>query len=83
MNKSLPADELDRLFDSGEDISEYLDRESTRPLNAEIKRINVDMPAWMVSALDDEATRLNISRQAVIKTMLDAQIKAETSLKNF
>jgi hypothetical protein len=79
MKKSLPAEELDRIFDAGEDISEYIDRKSTRPLNAEIKRVNVDMPAWMLNALDNEAARLNISRQAVIKTMLDVQIKAETA----
>ncbi len=76
MNKSLPAEELDRMFDAGEDISEYIDRDSTRPLNAEIKRVNVDMPLWMLNALDREADRLNISRQAVIKTMLDGVLKS-------
>lgn len=75
MNKSLPAEELDRLFDAGEDISAYVDRASTRPLNREIKRINVDMPSWMLNALDYEAERLNISRQAVVKTMLDSAIR--------
>lgn len=77
MKKSLPAEELDRMFDAGEDIDEYIDRESTRPLNQAIKRVNVDMPGWMVNALDRQAERLNISRQAVIKSMLDAQIKAD------
>ena len=75
MKKSLPAEELDRKFDAGEDISEYLDFDNTRPLNRE-KRVNVDLSAWMLNALDREAERLNISRQAVIKTMLDAQLRA-------
>ena len=75
MNKSLPAEELDRMFDNGEDISEYIDRDSTRPLSKGIKRVNVDMPFWMVNALDMEAERLNISRQAVLKTMLDSALK--------
>ncbi len=79
MNKRLPAEELDQLFDSGEDMSEYIDRNSTRPLNKEIKRINVDMPVWMVNALDRQAERLNISRQAVIKNMIDAQIRSEAA----
>ena len=81
MKKSLPAEELDRMFDAGEDISEYIDFDSAQPLNREIKRVNVDMPAWMFKALDLEAKRLNISRQAVIKTLLDAQIKAGAALR--
>ena len=75
MKKSLPAEELDRKFDAGEDISEYLDFDNTHPLNRE-KRVNVDLSVWMLNALDREAERLNISRQAVIKTMLDAQLRA-------
>ena len=75
MKKSLPAEELDRKFDAGEDISEYLYFDNTRPLNRE-KRVNVDLSVWMLNALDREAERLNISRQAVIKTMLDAQLRA-------
>ena len=75
MKKSLPAEELDRKFDAGEDISEYLDFDNTRPLNRE-KRVNVDLSVWMLNALDREAERLNISRQAVIKPMLDAQLRA-------
>lgn len=82
MNKSLPAEELDRLFDSGKDMSEYIDRDSTRPLNREIRRVNVDMPAWMLKALDSEAERLNISRQAVIKTLLDRALKAGTEARS-
>ena len=75
MKKSLAAEGLDRKFDAGEDISEYLDFDNTRPLNRE-KRVNVDPSVWMLNALDREAERLNISRQAVIKTMLDAQLRA-------
>lgn len=82
MKKSLPAEELDRRFDAGEDISEYIDRESTRPLNTEIRRVNVDMPVWMLHALDREADRLNISRQAVVKTMLDSALRAGAAARS-
>lgn len=70
------AEEFDQLFDEGkEDITPYLDLSSARRLNQDAKRVNVDVPAWMLNALDKEADRLNISRQAVIKTMLDAQLR--------
>ena len=41
-----------------------------RGLNPEIKRVNVDFPIWMVQALDREALRVGVSRQAIIKTWL-------------
>ena len=36
----------------------------------ETKRVNVDFPMWMVEALDKEAKRLGVHRQAVIKTWI-------------
>lgn len=35
-----------------------------------IRRVNVDFPYWMVQALDREAQRIGISRQAIVKTWL-------------
>ena len=75
---TISAEEFDRIFDEGEqDVLQYFDLNTARHLNTEIKRVNVDMPDWMVRALDKEAKRLNISRQSVIKTKLDAALKAE------
>ncbi len=30
-------------------------------------KVNVDFPAWVVAALDEEADRIGIARQALIK----------------
>jgi hypothetical protein len=69
---TISAEEFDRIFDEGEeDVLQYFDLSAARRLNTEVKRINVDMPVWMLNALDLEAERLNISRQAVLKTKLD------------
>ena len=73
--KNISAEEFDRRFDAGEDISKYVDWEAARPLNEESKRVNVDFPVWMLKALDREASRLGISRQAVIKVMVDNQLQ--------
>jgi len=32
-----------------------------------VQRVNVDFPSWMVDMLDQEAVKLNVSRQAIIK----------------
>ena len=61
--KSITAEEFDRLADEGKDITPYLDTEHALVVN----RVNVDFPAWMVKRLDREATKLNVSRQAIIK----------------
>jgi len=62
--RKITAREFDKKFDRGEDITKYLDlKNATR-----IRRINVDFPDWMVRRLDEEARKLNISRQAVVKT---------------
>ena len=66
--KSISVEEFDRRFDDGEDMAEYIDWTSARHPNLEPKRINVDFPQWMVNALDREAKRLGITRQALIKT---------------
>ena len=52
---TITAEELDRRFDDGEDISNYLDwGKATRP-GLEQKRMNVDLPVWMIRSLDREA----------------------------
>jgi hypothetical protein len=65
--KTISAAELDRKFDDGEDIDEYIDWSSARRPNLELKRVNVDFPAWVVTGLDREARRLGVTRQSLIK----------------
>ena len=59
--------EFDELFDSGEDISEFVDySKGTRP-NLAQKRVNLDLPVWMIEILDKEAKRLGVARQTIMK----------------
>ncbi|HAN05843.1 MAG: hypothetical protein A2X29_11910 [Elusimicrobia bacterium GWA2_64_40] len=59
----MSAREFDRKFERGEDIAGFLDfRKATV-----VKRVNVDFPVWMIKRLDNEALKLNVSRQAIIK----------------
>ena len=63
----MKAKVFDKKFDNGEDITEFLDLSKARRPGHEQKRVNVDFPAWMVDLLDQEALKLNVSRQAIIK----------------
>ncbi|MHB1068015.1 MAG: type II toxin-antitoxin system BrnA family antitoxin [Candidatus Nanopelagicales bacterium] len=67
----MKARELDAAFDAdASDIVDQLDIASGRRPRRNVQRVNVDFPAWMVSSLDAEASRLGITRQAVIKTWI-------------
>ena len=83
MTKRIDAEELDRLFDEGkEDILQYFDPEHPRIAGTETRRVNVDFPAWVVEALDREARRIGIGRQAVIKTWIAERLDEEASRRS-
>lgn len=69
MQNTISAEEFDRRFDAGEDISEHVDWENAQRVN-KTRRVNVDFPAWMVKAMDREAGRIGITRQALIKVVM-------------
>ena len=69
-NRALSAVRLDALHDAGEDISAYLELDkATRP-GRKVQRVNVDFPVDLLDAIDREARRIGVSRQAFIKLRL-------------
>jgi hypothetical protein len=66
--KLATADEIAELADRGEDISRFFTRKGK--MMPPIQRVNVDFAQPMLNELDEAAQQLNISRQAVIKTLL-------------
>ena len=79
---TITAKELDRRFDDGEDISAYLDwSKATRP-GLEQRRVNVDLPSWMINSLDTEAKRVGVTRQSIVKVWLAERLKAEAVTPN-
>lgn len=64
------AKEFDDLFDSGEDITEFVDYSKGYKPNLKQKRVNIDLPIWMIDGLDKEAKRLGVERQAIMKMFL-------------
>jgi len=77
----LSADEIAEKASRGEDISAYFTNKFTvvRP----VRRVNVDLSQGMLRQLDERAARLNVSRQAVIKTLLDRALHEDrTSVRS-
>jgi hypothetical protein len=73
--KYITAGEFDEKFDTGEDISEYLDIDNARRPELEQKKVSVNLPSWMVDRLDHEAKKMGITRQSVIKIWIAEKLK--------
>ncbi len=72
----ISAEEFDRRFDDGEDMSDYLDWSRARRPGLESKRVNLDMPQHMVAKLDVHAKTRGVTRQALIKMWLADRLEA-------
>jgi hypothetical protein len=78
MKDKINVEEFDRIFDEGQqDVLQYADLSTTAHINRKPRKVNVDMPEWMIQALDDAADNLSINRQAIIKVWLAERIKQE------
>ncbi len=67
--KPVDAEQIAEMADRGQDISAHFTNQFTvvRPA---VQRVNVDFTLPMLQELDRAAEELNISRQAVIKSLL-------------
>lgn len=75
----MKAEDLDKKFDKGENITEHLDLTKTRRPGQDSKRVNVDFPEWMLHSLDKEAKRLGVPRQSIIKIWIAERLKELSS----
>lgn len=66
--KPVSAEGIARLAAQGKDISGFFRRRGR--MVQPIQRVNVDLTAGMLEELDQAAHDLNVSRQAVIKTLV-------------
>jgi len=79
--KPVSAEAVARLAEQGRDVSRFFTNAGR--MMGPIQRVNVDLASGMLEELDRAAKELNISRQAVIKTLirqaLDQQYLARSS----
>jgi hypothetical protein len=80
VHRSTPAAVCNRSairlsISDGEDVSEYVDWSMAERINLVPKRVNVDLPAWVVNGLDREPQRLGVTRQAARRPTPGAAIE--------
>lgn len=78
--RAISAEEVARRADRGEDVSRFFTN-SGRMMEP-IRRVNVDFAPSMLKELDSAAQALNISRQAVIKTLIRQALDRQNLARN-
>jgi hypothetical protein len=68
VKKPISADAIARQAEQGNDVSHFFQGQGR--MVQPIQRVNVDVTAGMLEELDNAAQDLNVSRQAVIKTLV-------------
>jgi hypothetical protein len=71
----MQAAEFDTKFDNDEDITEFLDLSQLHRPGYEQKRVNIDFPVWMIEALEQEAQRLGVTSDSIIKLWLAERLE--------
>ena len=66
--RPISADAIARLADQGKDVSRFFKGQGR--MVQPIQRVNVDLTAGRLEELDTAAQDLNVSHQAVIKTLI-------------
>ena len=70
------AEEIDKIFNEGKkSVLGYFDarkKEVHRPLG---QRVNVDLPLGLLKRLDQEANRMGVPRQSLIKVWIDEKLR--------
>lgn len=75
----MKANDFDRKFDEGEEVTADLDLSKIRRPAQEQRRVNVDFPAWMIQPFDREARRLGVTLQSIIKVWIAERLERKVS----
>jgi len=71
----MKAEELDRRFDDGEDVLEFFDVANLKRPGLAKNSVKIDLPQWMLDALEKEAQGLGISLQSIIELSLSEHLQ--------
>ena len=74
----MKASQIDKMFDENkEDILEYFDTSRIRKINLESKKINLELPLWMIQRLEEEAQHIGVTPEAIIKVWLAQKLQLQ------
>ena len=50
-----------------------------KKLKTKTKKVNVDFPEWVIKSLDQEAKKIGVTRQSIIKVWIAERLKEEVA----
>jgi len=71
----MKAHDFEKKFESDTDVVNDLDLSGAKRPMQKQKRVNVDLPMWMLESLDQEANRIGVTRQSIIKIWLAERLE--------
>ena len=74
---TITAEEFDKRFDRGDDISAFVDKSTIMRPGVAVRRVNVDFPEWVIRNLDVESKMIGVSRQSLIKLWVAERLQQE------
>ena len=75
------AEAIAHMADSGKDVSRFFT--NAGQMRKPIQRMNVDFTAGMLEELESAAKELNVSRQAIIKTLIRQGLDQRQASRDF
>ena len=75
--KTITAEEIDRMFDDGEDMTAFIRTDTVRFPGTEdaVRKVNGSIPVWIIEEMELEARHLAVSRSAVMNMWLADKAK--------
>ena len=77
MKKKINAASFEQTFDRGGSVRKYLKTSRPRRLNTAVRRVNVDFPTWVIEGLDEQAEKLGVTRQSLVKIWIAKRLEEE------
>ncbi len=71
------SDQIDALFDSGEDVLPFADEATFERPRLVQRRVSVDMTVPMITRLDGYAEQYGVTRQSLIKVWIAERLNKE------
>lgn len=75
----MKANEFDQKFEAEEDLTPYLDLSKAKRLGSDHQSIRIDLPIWLLERINQEASRLGTTPEAVIQISLAEHLTVSES----
>ena len=74
LQKKFSAKQFDEDFDKGKDMSKYMDFKSMKA-HYPVQRVNVDIPKDILQKVDQEASRIGVTRTSLFKMWIAERLE--------